>query len=61
MVLVSSTLAAVAYVVLAVALVTGIVAIGVITTFVVSNRRERLARHESVRTYYGHGHFVLAR
>lgn len=28
------------------------------TTFVVTNRRERLARHEGLRTYYGH--LVLA-
>ena len=40
----------VAFIVLAV--VASIVAIGVLTHFVVSNRRARLARHESVRSYY---------
>jgi hypothetical protein len=42
---------AVAFVVLGV--VAALVSLGVLTSFVRSNRRERLARHESVRSYYG--------
>jgi len=41
----------IAFIVLAVA--AAIVAVGVLTQFVVANRRTRLARHESMRTYYG--------
>lgn len=41
----------IAFIVLAVA--ASIVAIGVLTHFVVTNRRIRLARHESFRSYYG--------
>ena len=61
MVLVSTSLVVAAYVVLAVAAVTAVLSLGVVTQFVVANRRERLARHESIRSYYGHRHFVLAR
>jgi hypothetical protein len=49
----SSTLLAVAVAVLAVGLVASVVAAGVLVRFVVSNRHERLARHQSVRTYDG--------
>ena len=41
----------IAFIVLGV--VAAVVSIGVLTQFVVSNRRARLARHESMRTYYG--------
>ena len=43
---------AVAVAVVALGIVVAVVAIAVIADFVVTNRRERLARHESVRTYY---------
>ena len=44
-------LAAIAFVVLG--LVASLVATGVLVQVVVSSRRERLARHQSLRTYYG--------
>jgi hypothetical protein len=59
MVLVSSTLIALAYVVLAVAAVAGILAVAALADFVVTNRRQRLAAHDTIRHYYGS--FVLAR
>ena len=45
-------LAAEALVLVVVALVAGLVALGTIGTLVVTNRRTRLARQESLRTYY---------
>ena len=39
-------------VVVALAVVAAVVSLGVIAEFVVSNRRERVARQESLRTYY---------
>lgn len=59
MVLVSTTVAALAYAFLAVAAITGIVALAALTEFVVTNRKQRLAAHDSVRHYYGS--FGLAR
>jgi hypothetical protein len=59
MVLVSTTLAVLAYVALAVAVIVGIVALAAIAAFVVTNRKQRLAAHDSIRHYYGS--FVLAR
>lgn len=59
MVLVSTTLAVAAYVVLALAVVVGVVAIAAFADFVVTNRRQRLAAHDTFRHYYGS--FVLAR
>jgi hypothetical protein len=59
MVLVSTTLAVLAYVVLAVAVVVGVIALAAIAEFVVTNRKQRLATHDSIRHYYGS--FVLAR
>jgi len=58
MVLVSSTLLALAYVFLAVAALAGIVALPPITETVVSNRKTRLAQHESIRSYYGSFHLA---
>lgn len=46
-------LTAFAVVFVVVASVAAVVALGVIGQFVVSNRRVRLARHQSVRAYYG--------
>jgi hypothetical protein len=37
---------------LVVAVVAALVSVGVLAWFVASSRRERLTRHESVRTYY---------
>ena len=37
----------------AVALITVVLAVASITDFVVSNRKTRLARHQSIRSYYG--------
>lgn len=59
MVLVSTTVAVLAYVVLAVAVIVGIVALAAIAEFAVTNRRQRLAAHDTIRHYYGS--FVLAR
>jgi hypothetical protein len=50
---VSTTLVVLAYVVLAVAAVSAISAIGALSYAVAGTRRDRLARHESFRTYYG--------
>ena len=50
---VSTTLVVLAYVVLAVAAVAAVSAIGAISYSVAGARRDRLARHESFRTYYG--------
>jgi hypothetical protein len=33
---------------------------GLAVDFAVRNRSLRLARHESIRSYYGHGHFSLS-
>lgn len=46
-------LTAFAVVFVALAAVAAVVALGLIGEFVVSNRRVRLARHQSVRAYYG--------
>ncbi|HYF71455.1 MAG TPA: hypothetical protein VD864_01470 [Nocardioides sp.] len=45
-------LGTVAMVVVVVGVIASLVALGVIAHFLVSERRERLARHESVRTHY---------
>jgi hypothetical protein len=45
-------LALAALVLVVLAAVAGLVALGTIVTFVVANRRTRLARHESLRSYY---------
>lgn len=45
-------LTAFALVFVALAAVASVVALGVLGEFVVRNRRVRLARHESIRTYY---------
>ena len=47
-----TALAVFAYAVVAIAVIASVVAVGVIADFVVSNRRERLARRESIGTYY---------
>jgi hypothetical protein len=47
-----TALAVLSYVVLAVGVVAAVVSIGVIAEFVVRNRKARLARHESIATYY---------
>lgn len=47
-----TALAVFSYVVLAVGVVAAVVSIGVIAEFVVRNRKARLARHESIGTYY---------
>ena len=39
--------------VLALAVLGAVVSAGVIARTVVTNRRERVSRHESIRTYYG--------
>ena len=51
--LVSPTIVALAYAFLAVAAVAGVLAISVATRAVVVNRSIRLARRQSMRTYYG--------
>lgn len=48
----SPTLAAIGLAVVVFGLIASVVATGVLVEFVVSNRRDRLARHESVRTHY---------
>lgn len=52
MTLVSPTVLALAIAFLVVAALTAIVAVGAVTQLVVTNRKVRLARHQSVRTYY---------
>ena len=52
MTLISSTAIAVTIAILVVAALTAVVSVAVIGQFVVTNRRIRLARHESIRTYY---------
>ena len=52
MTLISSTAIAVTIAILVVAALTAVVSVAVISRFVVTNRRIRLARHESIRTYY---------
>ena len=47
-----TALAVFAYTVVAIGVLASVVAIGVIAEFVVSNRRERLARHQSIGSYY---------
>jgi hypothetical protein len=59
MVLVSTTLAVLAYAFLALAVVVGIVAVAAAAEFVVTNRKQRLAEHDTIRHYYGS--FVPAR
>jgi len=53
MTLVSTALVALAIAFLAVATVAAVVSIATVGRFVVSNRRVRLARQESIRSYYG--------
>lgn len=53
MTIVSPLLVALAVAFLVVAAVAGIVAIAAATQFVVSNRRIRLAEHDTIRHYYG--------
>ena len=53
MVLVSSTFVALAVIVLGVAAITAVLTGTVVGQFFVSNRRVRLARHESIPAYYG--------
>ncbi|MGB0099693.1 MAG: hypothetical protein WBP61_05370 [Nocardioides sp.] len=36
----------------AIAAIAAVVSVGVLAEFVVGNRRERLTRHQSIRTYY---------
>ncbi|MDF1606394.1 hypothetical protein [Nocardioides sp. YIM 152315] len=52
MTLVSSTLVALAIAFIVLAAVLAAVSVGVIADFVVTNRRSRLARRESFRSYY---------
>ena len=52
MTLVSSTMLAITIAVLVVAALAALVSVAVIGQFVVTNRRTRLARHESIRSYY---------
>jgi len=59
MVLVGTTFTVLAYALLAVAVIVGVVALAVIADFVVTNRKQRLAAHDTIRHYYGS--FVLAR
>jgi hypothetical protein len=53
MTLVSTSLFALAIAVLVIAAVAALVSIAALGEFVVTNRRTRLARHESFRSYYG--------
>jgi hypothetical protein len=52
MTLVSGTAVALAIAFIVLAAVLAAVSVAVITDFVVSNRRTRIARHESLRSYY---------
>ena len=52
MTLVSSTMFAIAIAILVVATLTALVSLAVNGQFVVTNRRTRLARNESIRHYY---------
>ena len=61
MVLASTSLLVAAYVELAVAVVVGVVSLGVIARVVLANRRDRRSRNESIRSYYGHGRVAHAR
>ncbi|WP_028642908.1 hypothetical protein [Nocardioides sp. URHA0020] len=53
MTVVSTTLFALSIAFLVVAAATALVSIAAVGQFVVTNRRARLARHESVRSHYG--------
>ena len=53
MTLVSTSVFVLAIAFLVVAAVAAVVSVAVIGQFVVTNRRARLARHESIRSYYG--------
>ncbi len=47
-----TAIAVLAYIVIAVGVVAALVSVGVIAEFVVRNRKARLARQESIGTYY---------
>ena len=53
MTIVSPTFVALAWAFLSVAAVVGVLAIGVVARTVLDNRSTRLARRQSMRTYYG--------
>lgn len=53
MTLVSTSVLVLAITFLVVAAVAAIASVATIGTFVVTNRRNRLSRHESIRHYYG--------
>jgi hypothetical protein len=48
----NTALAVISYVVVAIGLVAALVSLGVIVAFLVRNRKARLARHESIGSYY---------
>ncbi|MFC7493897.1 MULTISPECIES: hypothetical protein [unclassified Nocardioides] len=52
MILVNGTIAALAIAFIVLATIVGVVALGALVSVVASSRKERLARHESLRTYY---------
>ena len=52
MTVVSTTLVVLAIAFLVVGVLVALASIAVVGNFVVTNRRARLARHESIRTYY---------
>ena len=56
MTIISTTTFVVVFALLAVAAVTAVLAIAVGGQFVLSNRRTRLARHESIPAYYSRFH-----
>lgn len=53
MTLVSTTIFALAVVFLVVAAIAAVASVVTVSQFVVTNRRARLARQESIRSYYG--------
>jgi|tagenome__1003787_1003787.scaffolds.fasta_scaffold18697745_1 hypothetical protein len=53
-----TTLAAVLVSLLTVAAVTAVLSIGAVSTFLATNRKVRLAQHESIRGYYGSFHLA---
>jgi hypothetical protein len=53
MTLVSTSIFALAIVFLVVAAIAAVASVATVGQFVVTNRRARLARHESIRSYYG--------
>ena len=53
MTLVSTTIFALAIAFLVVAAIAAVASVVTVSQFVVTNRRARLARHESIRSYYG--------